>query len=337
MDLVTHLNNSRRVYVHLPKGITILLGIIIIICGCMFNSISAASDWISLRDAKNSVDIAQFYMSKEHISWPHLISVEAAKKMPLKECQLQEDARMVIANVFRIMNRELDANNKLKKDELCKLVTLASIISQTMANSGGYINYLYADSINRLMMSQICYYMVANPDDFSTASNLLQKVPISFPIKAIVNMIGEEEENIKIKDREILLNIQPSIILVTIFTLHNKDFENFLRHLSPKFYNNSTLLKHLDIPALCYRLAETRRFAGINMGGMIEFRRRKGLNVALNLGDVSKFDNIMRGCRDKFKDELTGTRRLRVSDLLMIIENFDDPQKHKNPLLYAVE
>lgn len=301
--------------------INVCLLLLILILGAVPFSAIAASNvggWNEVLEQNNLSEIAKTIHNGKKIKWPKILSPQAAENLPEDERQSQADVLKLAERLFEKIKEYEGGLDKTKDDNLRSVITTYSNLSKGLRLSGGFVNLVLADSVNRLALSHIAVFLVRNQDAYQEGKELLDETGLpAFSMEEFVRVFSEEAV---ILEKEIkLLQMQKLDSLSAVLDVFGVGFWEVAGAWVDKG-KTSSLLQQQNFPVFLWRLCETDTFAQVHLYGLVEFLKRGGTYDMLDLKDVTKYSKIMGGNEHNFRFDFMGIGRVGADNLKIMID-----------------
>lgn len=286
-------------------------------CGPWLSS-DAAEDLVDLWQKKlavNTLGEVATVMESSQSKWPHIRSLRASANQGKDSDQtgrLNTLARFLHQKIIECEMKDKTQEPTLKQIETYrKLRTILEV-------SGGYVNCVLVDSIDRLAVSRICGFVVKHPDRWADAERMRTALQTPRFMERNLASLLQEEMATNLVGKTVAEEEYLHVYLEALGT----DERTIM--LSPKqeTIHAGNLIENRDLSQLVWRMAQVEVLAHVRLPALIEFLKRGGQFNEIRSGDMRRFKEVMAESRDQFKSALLHVRKIYPSDLAALLDEF---------------
>jgi hypothetical protein len=268
------------------------------------------NQWNVAIKTKALPEIAQLIEHPSAASWPKLIS-DASQNLKASGSFKPSDFGNALLEKIRAYEKSVSR----QETDSEKAVAIYGSLSRGLQNSGGYINFCLADTVNRLALARLSELLINYPslvNEVKTAFANLTSVRFSTP--QFVQMIGDEPAQ-KLKTGVNLTLLEDKDARQQILHALGMTMGDVYRKFATNQAGTSNLINNPDIGVLLLRMGETDIIAQVDVAALIDFVEHGGEYSDIRLDDVRPFRTTMNGREGLYKSEMMHINQTNVGYL----------------------
>lgn len=274
--------------------------------------LTALATFVSSRDL---ADIATSLASDNGPQWPEIASTEVEKN--------PEKGRIASILLKKILEADI-ANPQ-------GVVPALSSLSRTLQSSGGYGNYVIADTARRFAVASLIRALAKGVMPPEEAERLADFVPPAFPTTHEWTRLLNQEIGAG-KGGE-LLHTQPEEQLTHLYALSGEtDVGAIYVRIGEQSATSEKLLKGRDIAVLALKMAQTETFRAAYFRALVWFLTNGGDLREVDLGDVRKVNAVLAKAPE-FSSALLRLRRVNALHLKLMADESATPEAESKLLV----
>jgi len=293
-----------------------------------------AQKWLERLSATSDLE-ALFEADSIAYDWPE---IKANNHIDYLDDKRLKANLTLLAFTFMEKLDAYDSQIPVEYSTLKDTVTFYSNIADRFEMSGGYSNYVLADSLRRLALSRIVYALVANPGNVDDITDLFSLLKDKQLTARFFSKLNKEEIVTKENPRGVSLSDNREDNITEFYFYFERDTESMERlyALRIDLFSTSALLREVSMPNLVYRVAFTDMITQCHISGLIYFFRNGGQLDDINLSDVTVFKEIMGSSVTLFSDPGMGINSLSAGHLNVLIKHYKNPENYRKDTLSAL-
>lgn len=264
----------------------------------------------------NLADIAKSLASNNGERWPEIASAEIEDN-PEKE---------------RIASLLLEKTLQTSIADPQSAVPALSSLARTLRASGGYRNYVIADTAERLAVASLIGGLANGVLPPQEADQFAEFLPVAFPTTEEWRKLLNQEMSLEGK-ADVLLKTKPEDYLIQLYALTGvSEVEDIYVRIGENHATSEKLLEKRDIAVLARKMAETETFRIVHLSALSCFLKHGGNLLEVNLNDVRNVNEIF-GKGPMFSSPLLQINRINAMHLKMMADEKAAPEKKPRMLL----
>ncbi len=261
-------------------------------------------------------DIAESLASSNGEQWPEIASSQIDDHPEKKRI-----AALLLAKI-------LQTNTA---DPQSAVPALASLAGRLRA-SGGYRNYVIADTAERLAVAALIKALATGALAPEKAEELAGVLPDSFPTTDEWIRLLNQEMSLGEK-ADVLRKTKPEDYLNQLYALtQTGEVDSIYVKIGENHATSEKLLENRDIAVLARKMAETETYRSAHLRALIYFLQNGGNLHEIDLNDVRNVNDIFAKA-PTFSSPLLRIKRINAMHLKMMADEKSSPQNRSRILL----
>ena len=292
--------------------------------------------WADALRQNDLPEVAHLMLDKKSLSWPTIEFYRDDQKLPIEQRRTREQLTTLGKNLFsKIQQYEIRSQNYSEPNVLASTKVLSDI-ANSLRKQGGYVNYVLADSANRLALGHLCFFLVQNPERHLAVREGLDHIGVPTFEKLEIGQLLEGEAGIT-GARQKLEKVSVSQACNEVLSILGGDARVFAMGIEPDKLKTAYLLDHFNILHLVRRMMYTDLVGVVSLPSLITFVQKGGAYKDIHVDDISDFKKVMGESMGQFKCDWLGIKTLSTWYLLNLTNDFKDPSQAPMFTKIAVE
>jgi hypothetical protein len=281
--------------------------------------------WQGLLDGNSLPGVAERMAKGEPVQWLRLRPLEVIEELPVEErTAAMDDFRLAEAFDRKLKEYESDTTNN-DLSELSTRITVYAALGKGLRKSGGLVNLVLLDMVNRLALTRLCHYLVHHSEQYEEIAGLLKEVPLPKLEVSLFTSLLAEEAGIS-GATEALKGVSDGDLIDRMMELEGivepgatKEERN--TQITARALSSQTLAMQGRIAPLVSQMQVTAVLADCGLRGLIEYLRQGG-DIQQFPQKSSEFEQFMKDGMNVFDSETVNIYRQRGLDVRWYISRY---------------